>query len=470
MEISALDLFEELRFILELMAAEHLFARNFAKKKDRYGIWVTVGVVVLTVVSEVYAMFYRTGFSHLSGLWVNVASVGWYILLTLCTVVFVYQCYELTMADAVFLCSGAYSLQHMEYVMVNEVVARGMLPELMDHLPAYIALCVVTTFLLYYGGYRIYRGILQRSGGKVYEDTGNNIAFTAMVFMIVFIASFMCQALFVGNSYEYDDVNYLGAAIDFLICVLLLWVEYGILQNKNINQEKAIIEQLLYERKRQYELSRENIETINHKCHDLKHQIRALEQIDEKERRAYLRELEDAIGIYDAVVETGNEVVNTIISEKALVCGRRHIRLSCMVDASHLDFMSTLDIYALLGNALDNAIENVSRYDDDDKRVISLTIKAVGDFLSIQLENYCEGDVVFADGLPVTTKRNRQYHGFGMKSMRHLATKYGGSMVTSVKDRVFILQILLPMPPEFLRLYAQQREQDARADAVAAKE
>ncbi len=62
MEISALDLFEELRFILELMAAEHLFAHNFAKKKDRYGIWVTVGVVVLTVVSEVYAMFYRTGF------------------------------------------------------------------------------------------------------------------------------------------------------------------------------------------------------------------------------------------------------------------------------------------------------------------------------------------------------------------------------------------------------------------------
>ena len=78
--------------------------------------------------------------------------------------------------------------------------------------------------------------------------------------------------------------------------------------------------------------------------------------------------------------------------------------------------------------------------------------------------------MVFADGLPVTTKSNRQYHGFGMKSMRHLATKYGGSLVTSVKDHVFSLQILLPMPPEFLRLYAQQREQDARADAVAAKE
>ena len=258
-----------------------------------------------------------------------------------------------------------------------------------------------------------------------------------------------------SNSNTYDHVNYQGATVDFLICILLLWVQHGILQIRNINQEKEIVEHLLYERKRQYELSRENIETINHKCHDLKHQIRALEHVSEGERSDYIRELEDAIGIYDAVVETGNEVVNTIISEKTLICGRRDIRLSCIVDASHLDFMSTLDIYALLGNALDNAIENVSKYQDTAKRIISLTIRAVGDFLSIQINNYCEEKVAFADGLPITTKRNKDYHGFGMKSMRHIAKKYGGSMATSVADNMFTLQILLPMPAEFLRLYKE---------------
>ena len=148
-------------------------------------------------------------------------------------------------------------------------------------------------------------------------------------------------------------------------------------------------------------------------------------------------------------------MVNTIISEKTLICGRRDIRLSCIVDASHLDFMSTLDIYALLGNALDNAIENVSKYQDTDKRIISLTIRAVGDFLSIQINNYCEEKVAFADGLPITTKRNKDYHGFGMKSMRHIAKKYGGSMATSIADNMFTLQILLPMPAEFLRLYKE---------------
>lgn len=279
-----------------------------------------------------------------------------------------------------------------------------------------------------------------------------------MLFVLVYLATFMCQTIFVGDSYTYEHVNYIGATVDFLICILLLWVQHGILQIRNINQEKEIVEHLLYERKRQYELSRENIETINHKCHDLKHQIRALEHVSEGERSNYIRELEDAIGIYDAVVETGNEVVNTIISEKALICGRRDIRLSCMVDASHLDFMSTLDIYALLGNALDNAIESVSRYADKDKRIISLTICAVGDFLSIQINNYCEDNVVFTDGLPMTTKRNKDYHGFGMKSMQHLAKKYGGSMATSIADNMFTLQILLPMPREFLRLYKEAKQ------------
>ena len=60
----------------------------------------------------------------------------------------------------------------------------------------------------------------------------------------------------------------------------------------------------------------------------------------------------------------------------------------------------------------------------------------------------------FVDGLPLTTKRNQAYHGFGIKSMRHLAEKYGGYLVTSLENQVFTLQILLPMPPEFLRLYA----------------
>lgn len=115
--------------------------------------------------------------------------------------------------------------------------------------------------------------------------------------------------------------------------------------------------------------------------------------------------------------------------------------------------MNTLDIYALLGNALDNAIECVSKYEDTDKRVVSLNISAKGGFLCIQTNNYMEGELKFQDGLPVSTKvRKRENHGFGMKSMRHLTDKYGGTMCADIENGIFMLQIVIPMPKEFLRL------------------
>ena len=44
----------------------------------------------------------------------------------------------------------------------------------------------------------------------------------------------------------------------------------------------------------------------------------------------------------------------------------------------------------------------------------------------------------FKDGLPLSTKkRNRAYHGFGMKSMKHLTEKYGGTLVSKPGEKYF---------------------------------
>lgn len=182
--------------------------------------------------------------------------------------------------------------------------------------------------------------------------------------------------------------------------------------------------------------------------------------MESPEKAEYIEELKSQIEVFDSVIHTGNEVLDTILSEKSLSCEQRNIRLSYVVDAGYLDFISVLDLYALMGNALDNAIENVSKYKDPGKRVISLNIRTIGEFLSIQVNNYFEGTLQFEDGLPLTNKSDKAYHGFGMKSMRFLAEKYGGSLVADVRDKMFTLQILLPMPKEFLRLYALKQMEE----------
>lgn len=86
----------------------------------------------------------------------------------------------------------------------------------------------------------------------------------------------------------------------------------------------------------QYELTRENIALINQKCHDLKHQIRALRNATKEELEHYLEEIEGQVQIYDAIVKTGNEVLDTILTEKSLYCKERGISVFCVADGSQM--------------------------------------------------------------------------------------------------------------------------------------
>ena len=52
--------------------------------------------------------------------------------------------------------------------------------------------------------------------------------------------------------------------------------------------------------------------------------------------------------------------------------------------------------------------------------------------------------VRFLDGLPVTTKADRDYHGYGMRSMRYITEKYGGTLTAQYRDGLFVLNLLFP--------------------------
>ena len=155
--------------------------------------------------------------------------------------------------------------------------------------------------------------------------------------------------------------------------------------------------------------------------------------------------MEDVISIYDSAVETGNKTIDIILTEKSLMCNKNHIKLTCIVDGGALSFMAEQDIYSLFGNAIDNAVEALSQVEDEEKRVVGIIAKRKGMFVSLQFYNYCSQTPQFSGGLPVTTKADKQYHGFGMKSIRMIAQKYGGEMDVSVENQVFNLRLLFPL-------------------------
>ena len=66
-------------------------------------------------------------------------------------------------------------------------------------------------------------------------------------------------------------------------------------------------------------------------------------------------------------------------------------------------------------------------------------------FLVVHIENYVSKQLVLVDEIPLTTKANKDYHGFGIMSIRYIAQKYGGTMNIKVDNNLFCLDILLPL-------------------------
>ncbi len=199
----------------------------------------------------------------------------------------------------------------------------------------------------------------------------------------------------------------------------------------------------------QYCISRESIDLINRKYHDLKHQINALRaESDPQCRNQWLDEMESDIRQYEAQNKTGNAVLDTVLTSKSLYCQKNEISLTCVVDAQKLDFMRVMDICSIFGNALDNAIESVLQLEDREQRLIHVTVGPQKGFMVIRIENYFGGSLAFEDGLPVTTKKDKDYHGFGVKSIRRSVEQYNGAMTISTENGWFRLKLLIPLPEE----------------------
>ena len=221
------------------------------------------------------------------------------------------------------------------------------------------------------------------------------------------------------------------------VCLSLFTV-FGLSAQVKLAREKEEIEQLLRKQEKLHQMSKENINMINLKCHDLKHRIAVVKN---GVINADFSDIEQAVETYDSFLKTGNEDLDIVLAEKSLYCKKYGISLSCIIDGEKLGFMSPVDIYALFGNAFDNAIEALKDVAED-KRIITLTVRQNGRFLGIRMENYCETELEFDDGLPVTVKKDRDFHGFGMKSIKYITEKYGGNLLAEREGDMFVLGIV----------------------------
>ncbi len=229
---------------------------------------------------------------------------------------------------------------------------------------------------------------------------------------------------------------------DMAILLVCLFMLFALFLNENLQTEKQFILQSLQMKNDYYKITKENIEMINIKCHDMRHQLRHLNP-EGQQAESYKKQVEEIINVYDNILKTGNEALDVVLTDKSLYCQKNRIRILCVADGKALAFMEDMDIYSLFGNLLDNAIESVSKISDEEKKIIHVNLRRKGDMVFIEVANYFAEKPRFEGQFPVTTKSDQAYHGFGLRSVSLIAKKYHGTLNLEQKDGLFTARVLL---------------------------
>ena len=220
--------------------------------------------------------------------------------------------------------------------------------------------------------------------------------------MILIITSFFINVII--NLYSVYFIPVTTPASIFLLIYfintlsgcLILSIQFGMFNQSEKERQLEALTHIWNLARKQYSLSKENIDSINLKCHNIKHRI--LEFKNTNRFNDILNEIE----IFDANINTHNDVLNVILSEKSLYCKNNGIQFSCIADGSLLEFMDSTDIYVLFGNIIDNAINAVSQLSVEKCRNIRLNIEKENSFVIILTENSYTGIIDLKNNMPVS--------------------------------------------------------------------
>lgn len=363
-------------------------------------------------------------------------SLRYMVIFVLCAASVMF-CFRTGSSRALFQVTAACAVQHFSFKAARTgqfVLFMLKPPGVMGEVFTYPALLLVFFFL----SYLVFARRLNR---EEMEEPESSSVLRLLIGMLLFVNLF--QNLFDENSADIGARLYTIFELYDLVCgVFMLSLQCEITNRKVAEQNNVILKHILHQQKEQMESSRETIDLINIKCHDLKNQIAMLGSRIPKEE---IEELNHTISIYDTTAKTGNEALDVLLAEKLLLCENKKIHFDYMADGESLSFLKPSDIYSLFGNAIDNAIEAVDKVEDMSRRHIGMKVRTDKGMLMIHFENCYNGILSFDSELPETTKQDKRYHGFGMKSIKLITEQYGGYMKVNAGEDLFTLNILIPL-------------------------
>ncbi len=266
-------------------------------------------------------------------------------------------------------------------------------------------------------------------------------------FLLLIVLMSICVAYVLLNDNEISRVTALTVIIVMIAVNLILYYFYTSMLDRYIFMQDNV---LLREQIAIYESElRANVEQdrqVQALRHDMKHHIREIYSLADKNTDTdiirYLDEMSDSMDNIEKVASTGNSVFDGILNYYAQKINQEmnNVNFSVILKIPTDLEISSFDMNVILGNLLDNAMENVSGEVGQELQ-IEAVLEYIEGLLRIEVVNTFAGNVN-KDGERFISHKG-QGHGFGLSNVKKITEKYSGYMMTEHESNRFKVVVLL---------------------------
>ena len=273
-------------------------------------------------------------------------------------------------------------------------------------------------------------------------------------------------SLLIGSAFVYGVTQYLMNAIlshdvytmrqasivSFLVLLLFFLVFSLLLLTISArDQERAqrlVLQQTDRLMEKNYQTLHQDLQENAKRIHDFHHHLQAIlglaEQAGNQKTKEYIHSLLDISYRDVRMCSCGNDIIDAVINCSAAEAARSQIDFQYNVElSSSLSQIAPIDLCAVLGNQVENALDACKKIPDSQRRFIQVSIHQNKGFVVIQVTNSAYRNPFTADGRLVTNKEDPEFHGLGLKSIQDTVDKYNGYLTNSYKDHQFQSEALL---------------------------
>lgn len=280
-------------------------------------------------------------------------------------------------------------------------------------------------------------GVKQISKKTDITNTAKLLSTKTKVVLLIFIVFLFCFFTELNDYLSYQSKDIIIAYSFFLYltvigCGLLIIMLIKNVRKKSYYENLSnIMDVRLTEQVKHYEQVEKTDNELRKFRHNYKNMkiglMSLLDNNDIVDAKKYMADCDELLDIDYTLYQTGNSIINAILSDKAMKVKDKGItiKFTGLIPQTKI---SNTDLCIIFGNILDNAIEAVEKVDDNIAKEINIDVYKKKDYLFITVTNPTKTEVAIKDNKVVTSKDDKSNHGLGLSSVEETLKKYDGHL------------------------------------------